>query len=122
MRYLIILICNCFLLTTYGQNAVSLKMQLKGRWISEDDEKFQLVFNDTAKLDYYEGKLTSSYRYWIKQDSLIAKDLSDGYVYNYSIEGLSENHLTLMYLARGNFLMFRKKITTNRRLNKSGKN
>jgi hypothetical protein len=114
MKYFITVICNLLLLSAYSQDAASIKKQLKGKWISEDDKKYHVVFNDSMKQDLYAGKLQSSFRYWIKQDSLIAKDLSNGHIYNYSIMGLTETHLTLMYLVRGNLLTFRKQKISNK--------
>lgn len=118
MRYFILVLVNLFFLSGYGQNASSSANQLKGRWVSEEDRKYQVVFTDTLKQDFYDGKLTSSFRYWIKKDSLVAKDLSDGGVYNYSIDGLSRTHLTLMYLQRGNLLLFRKQTAVKKGLAK----
>ena len=67
-----------------------------------------IVFKDSTQQDFYAGELLSTHRYWIKNDSLVTKDLASGEVFNYTIIGVSENHLTLMYLERGNILKFRK--------------
>jgi hypothetical protein len=82
---------------------------LNGRWVSKENSQFQLVFKDSTKQDFYGGKLQCTYRYRIKKDSLIAKDMSSGNIFNYAILGVTEKHLTLMDLERGNLLLFRKK-------------
>jgi hypothetical protein len=51
-------------------------------------KKFQIVFSDTTRQDFYDGLLESSYRYRLKQDSLKAKDFRN--TYNYSIDGITE--------------------------------
>jgi major membrane immunogen (membrane-anchored lipoprotein) len=118
MKYIITIICNFFLLTAYGQKSASIKTQLNGKWISEDDKQYQLVFKDSIKQDLYNGKLENTYHYWIKKDSLIAKDVSSGHVFNYAIMGVTENHLTLMYLERGDLLKFCKQTAANKSLAK----
>ena len=106
MNYIFLILCNFILLSGYGQKAASINAQLYGRWISKDDKQYQLVFKDSIKLDFYHGKLESTYRYWMKNDSLIARDVNSGDVFNYAIMGLTRDHLTLMYLQRGNLLKF----------------
>lgn len=118
MKYIIVIICNFFLLSAYGQKGALIKTQLNGKWISEDDKQYQLVFKDSIKQDLYGGKLESTYQYWIKKDSLIAKDVSSGDVFNYAIMGITDKHLTLMYLERGNLLKFRKQTAANTVLTK----
>jgi hypothetical protein len=108
MRYIIVIIYSFFLLSAYGQNTTSVKQHLRGKWISEDDKQFELVFKDSIKQDFYYGKVESTYQYWIKKDTLIAKDVSSGDVFNYAIMGITGKHLTLMYLEKGNLLKFRK--------------
>src|SRR6266700_5323395 len=71
-----------------------------GRWVSVDDRKYVVVFTSTEKREYYDKALSSVYSYSIKNDSLIAKDKSDGDVFYYSIENLSKKYLSLMYLGR----------------------
>lgn len=115
MKYIIVItICNFFLLSAFGQSSASINTKLKGKWISEDDKEYHLVFKDSTKQDFYAGKLESTYRYWIKKDSLIAKDMKSGDFFNYVIMSATKNHLTLMYLERGNFLKFRKKTAGNK--------
>lgn len=80
-----------------------------GTWVSVDDSKYKIVFTKASKFDYYDRQLSSSYNYTIEKDSLITKDKSDGSVYYYSITSLTKNHLTLMYLERGNLLKFKRK-------------
>ena len=118
MKYFTIIIFNLIVFTTYGQKSASINRQLTGKWISEDDKQYQLVFKDSTKQDFYGGKLESTYRYWIRKDSLIAKDKNSGDVFNYAIMGITGKHLTLMYLGRGNLLKFRKQTAANTRLAK----
>jgi len=66
------------------------------------------VLKDNTKQDFYRRKLKRTYPYWINQDSLISKDVNSGNVFNYAIMGVTEKHLTLMYLERGNMLRFSK--------------
>jgi hypothetical protein len=113
MRYLIVIIFSFFLFSAYAQPKPSLMQQLEGRWISEDDKQFEVVFKGNTKQDYYGGKVESHYRYRIRKDSLIATDVNTGDVFNYSIMGLTSKSLTLMYLERGNLLKFRKKVATS---------
>ena len=42
------------------------------------------------------------------------KDVNSGDVYNYAIMSMTEKHLTLMYLERGNLLKFRKQTAANK--------
>lgn len=118
MKYIIIIFCNLFLLSAYGQNASSIKTQLNGKWISEDDRQYQLAFKDSTKQDFYGGNLESTYRYWVRKDSLIAKDIKSGEIFNYAIMGVTDKYLTLMYLERGNLLKFRKQTAANKGLAK----
>lgn len=113
MKYTTVIICSFFLLPVYGQDTALIKQHISGRWISEDDKQFQLVFKDSIKQDFYSGKVESTYRYWIKKDSLIAKDVSSGEVFSYAIIGITGKHLTLMYSERGNLLKFRKRTVAN---------
>ena len=113
MKYIIIIVCNLFLLSAYGQNNLLVKKQLIGKWVSEDDKKAMIVFKDTLQQDFYAGELLSTHRYWIKDDSLVTKDLASGAVFNYAIMGVTEKNLTLMYLERGNLLKFRKQTAAN---------
>lgn len=108
MRCIFLFVFYFFVLASFGQSNQSLKKQLLGTWFSEDDKKFQITFAGTIKKDFYAGKLQSTYQYWVKKDSLVTKDIQTNDVFNYAIMGLTEKHLTLMYLQRGNRLLFRK--------------
>jgi len=91
-----------------SNNQTNNKKLIVGRWRSKADHKYEIVFTKSAKIDYYRNKITSSSLYWIKGDTLIVKDKSDSSYNYYSIENLSNNYLSLMYLARGNMLVFQK--------------
>ena len=106
MKNIIIFICTLFFLSACGQRTPSVNQQLTGKWTSDDDKQFQVVFKDSTKQDFYDGKLESTYRYQIRKDSLIAEDINSGDVFNYTIADITENHLTLIYLERGNQLKF----------------
>jgi hypothetical protein len=102
----IILFCTL----SYGQNTDSLyKKKIIGKWISEQDKRYEMIFTNTSKFDYYDNKLESIERYRIQNDSLIAMDKSSGDQFIYSLETVSEKYLSLMYLPRGNLLLFRRK-------------
>jgi hypothetical protein len=94
----------------FGQSKVRSTDEYKiiGRWVSLDDKNYRVVFTKTLKLDYYSKELPSTFIYRINADSLIAKDKSDGNIYNYAILSLTKKYLTLMYLRKGNLLIFRK--------------
>src|SRR5579871_6467561 len=100
-------ICICTL--SYGQNSDSLnRARIIGRWVSEDDKRDEVTFTKSHKFEYYDKKLESSERYRIQNDSLIAIDKLTGDYFIYSLEGVSEKYLSLMYLPSGRMLLFRR--------------
>jgi len=100
-------ICICIL--SYGQNSDSLnKAKIIGRWVSEEDKRSEVTFTKLRKFDYYDKKLESSERYRIQNDSLITIDKLTGDHFIYSLEGVSEKYLSLMYLPSGHLLLFRR--------------
>ena len=113
MKYIFIIFSILFLLPAYGQKTSLVKSQLQGRWVSADDKKAVIVFKDTLQQDFYAGELLSILRYWVKNDSLVTKDLATGDVFYYAIMGMTKEHLTLMYLERGNLLKYRKQTGTD---------
>lgn len=101
--YLVFLVVSVNAVKAQNENK-----KIMGRWVSEQDRKYEVVFNKSQKLDYYEKELTSTFNYQIKRDSLIAKDVSDNVIYYYLIDGVTDSYLSLTFLPRGNLLLFRK--------------
>ncbi|HVG13161.1 MAG TPA: hypothetical protein VM843_09165 [Flavisolibacter sp.] len=113
MKYIVAVISLFSLLPASGQGKLSVKQQLEGRWISEDDRQFQILFKGNTKQDFYGKQVESTYRYRVNKDSLIAADVNSGDVFNYTILGLTQKSLKLMYLERGNLLKFRKQVNAS---------
>ncbi|MBS1917389.1 MAG: hypothetical protein JST87_14010 [Bacteroidetes bacterium] len=79
-----------------------------GRWLSEDDERSEIVFTQINMLSYYDKKLTSTTTYEINNDTLKATDKALNKTFFYSIETLNELHLSLMFLENGHVTLFRR--------------
>jgi hypothetical protein len=101
------------LLSTFASSAQSIDPKLLiGHWQSTQDRKSELVFTKDKQIDYYENKVVFTSTYLVQHDSLIVVDMKYGDTLYYSIEGLSKKNLSLMYLARGNMLVFRRMNST----------
>ena len=79
-----------------------------GRWLSEDDEKRKIVFTQINMVTYYDKKITSTSSYEIHNDTLIATDKNLAKTNLYSIETLTDLHLSLMLLENGHVTFYRK--------------
>jgi hypothetical protein len=113
MNYLLfLLLFNLHSPLINGPAQMSYQSLIMGRWQSESDHKYEVVFTKTSKIDYYDKKIVSTYSYRIKRDSLVAKDKSDNSFYYYSIENLSKKYLSLMYLGRGNIIVFKRELVS----------
>jgi hypothetical protein len=79
---------------------------LIGKWISVNDKKYTIVISDSIR-EYYDRKLTDTFSYQLEKGKL-TKISSKGEIYEYDLMGLNKNHLTLMYLSKGNLLKFKR--------------
>jgi hypothetical protein len=111
MKYISSLILICLHgLPASAPTQTNYKALIIGRWQSEIDHKYEVVFAKNYRIDYYDKKTGDTFFYKIKGDSLIAISKSDSSIYYYTIEGISKKYLSLMYLARGNSLVFRREL------------
>ena len=85
------------------------KKLLIGHWVSVDDKLNHVIFSDTLKTELYDNEKVSSGKYWLEDDKLFAKDSDDDVIFEYDILSLSKTNLTLMSMARGNLLKFKRK-------------
>jgi hypothetical protein len=95
---------------SYGQKA-SKEFDTKlliGDWTSEDDKKYTIVVTNSTFVEYYDNEKMGVFSYKIDKDKLIKTDRDDGEVYKYDIMNLTNQRLTLLYLSRGNVLLFTK--------------
>lgn len=79
-----------------------------GRWRSSDDKRSELVFTKDKQIDYYDKKEVGANAYLIRHDSLITIDIKYGDTLYYDIDNLNKTTLSLMYLGRGNMLLYRR--------------
>lgn len=77
-----------------------------GKWESLDDSNSAIEFNESKKIDYYQGQKMSEDSYAINEDIIIVD--SDGEKMQYQIIEVSNDKLILSYLARGNTLSYKK--------------
>lgn len=90
-------------------SAISVKKLIIGTWISTADKSYHVVFSDTLKTDFYNGKIVSTSVYRIdKNDRLYAADKENNHVFEYEILSESMTNLTLLCYPRGNLLLFKK--------------
>jgi len=81
---------------------------LQGEWVSLDDPKSKITFEENIKKDFYEDELMSSGSFVIESfgsETYLVVSEDDG-VFKYSIPELTEKDLSLMYLQRGNTLRY----------------
>lgn len=90
---------------SYGQENLKL---LQGKWVSAEDKKYKVVITDSFFIEYYGKKKTSIYTYIVENGKLIKMDSADKSVYSYDIMSLTNKYLSLMYLTRGNILVFKR--------------
>ncbi len=111
MKFLLFFSCVSAFIVSFGNASAqsSSKKLIIGSWVSKDDRKYEVVFTKTKELEYYDDALTATYNYRITNDSLITINKSDSSVFYYSVENISNRYLSLIYLARGNILIFRRK-------------
>ena len=82
--------------------------KLKGNWVSTEDKLYTVEFDGLTRTDYYENEVSSQYKIRIEKDNLYCIDLDDKEEYKYTIMSLTDKNLTLMFLPRGNKLIFTK--------------
>jgi|GEM_PF-2621112 len=79
-----------------------------GRWRGADDKKSELVFTNDKQIDYYGGKQVAVNTYLIRHDSLMTIDVKYGDTLYYDIDKVNKQTLSLLYLGRGNMLLYRR--------------
>ncbi|OQW92400.1 MAG: hypothetical protein BWK79_14745 [Beggiatoa sp. IS2] len=89
---------------------------MQGKWQSTEDKKSVIEIADHHYIDYYEGKLVNKVTFEI----LSACKVDNGKVQDrgeyletadescYHIDAVTSQELTLMYLPRGNLLVYKK--------------
>jgi hypothetical protein len=95
----------------FGVNAYSQSNEsatIIGKWISEDDQRRQLVFTQLSMMTYYDKKIVSTNSYEINEDTLKATDKVLNKTFLYSIETLTDLHLSLLFLENGHVTLFRR--------------
>ena len=80
---------------------------IRGKWVSFEDKHYKITISDSTFIEYYDKDKPEIFKYKIEND-ILKKTGADGDIYEYEISSLSDTNLTLMYLPRGNFLMFEK--------------
>jgi hypothetical protein len=95
---------------SFGQQNTQAIDQTKliGRWISMDDEKYEIIFDTASQHEYYDKDLLNEHAYKLVGNTLVLKDKRTSSVYNYSVVDLTTTRLTLLYQDRGNLLRFNK--------------
>lgn len=86
----------------------SYKTLIVGRWRDISDHKSEIVFTKNYKIDYYNNQKMDSFTYKIKGDSLVTFDKIDSFYLYYDIDNLDKENLNLVYLARGNTLVYKR--------------
>src|SRR3954469_8487185 len=82
------------------------KKKLLGNWISTEDTNYHITFTTTLQREYYGNELQAVNTYKLHSDTLVKTDKQTGTVYTYSVTGITNKNLTLLYLDRGNLLKF----------------
>lgn len=90
----------------------SIKKNLTGTWISNDDKKSKLIFTREFLLDFYNDKIIDTLDYEInikgKESFLKTTDAKANIEFYYSIDYLTQKELSLIYLESGNTLNYSK--------------
>lgn len=108
----------------FSINAMSQKTtfdSLQGYWQSEEDSKYVIQFVGRNEISFYDKQRTNSAAIilgdsCIEDMSVNSSSLNGNFLMAidkdsnlcYSINDLTDNHLTLMYQARGNLLLFKR--------------
>lgn len=95
---------------SYGQqkNKVDIK-KLTGSWVSVDDTKYWITIKGAVWKEYYDMKRTATLTFSVNKNIIKTKDNATGEVFKYEIATLNNKRLELIYLERGNTLIFSRK-------------
>ena len=86
----------------YDDNLIE---QLLGRWISVEDGKSVVEFINNQKVDFYAGEKMQEADFRLEGDKLI---VGTDEIFEYSIVEENDKTLILMFLPRGNLLIYKK--------------
>lgn len=93
----------------------SLYYQIIGKWVSNDDSNTMLVIDNRTLRNYYNNMLIDSGFYSFNKTILNSEEIfslavtySKGDTLFYEIENITDSTLTLLYMARGNNLIYRR--------------
>jgi hypothetical protein len=100
---------------TAAQSGTCNDPKMVGNWRAKDDKLALLTITPTLYIQSYQGEVLDSSAYEVTNSVksgadeggcyLVVKDPSDE-VYEYAIMSVSDDVLTLMYLGRGNLLVY----------------
>jgi hypothetical protein len=90
-------------------NSLNAQNSIKGTWVSTDDKKYSIIIKDSIWIDKYNNELVATHQYFIIKDTMFTFNIPGEEPLKYEILGVTRKFLSLMYLTRGNLLLFRRK-------------
>ena len=110
LKTLFLLVTLAAFTSVFAQQQALDKKKLLGNWVSTEDTNYHITFTPTLQREYYGNELQAVNTYKIHGDTLVKTDKQTGAIYMYSVMGITNRNLTLLYLDRGNLLKFTKAI------------